>query len=125
MDDLAELAARLARFDAEPVHRQALADAASWIEAAVQQALSHPPGGEHDAPWLRSGELRDSIAHQADATHAVIGSTSAVARYQEMGTRRDPPRPFLAPQAAALAPTVAEAIGAAVAQAIRATVAGS
>lgn len=125
MTSLAELAARLERFDVEPTQRQALDDAASRMEAAVREALSHAPGGEHDLPWVRSGELRDSIAHQADASRAVIGSDSMVARYQELGTRHDPPRPFLAPQAAALGPSVAEAIGAAVAQAIRATVAGS
>lgn len=125
MTSLVELAARLARYDAERAQRQTLDEVASRIEAAVRQALSHAPGGQHDAPWTRSGELRDSIEHQADASRAVIGSTSLVARYQELGTRHDPPRPFLAPQAAALAPSVAEAIGAAVAQAIRATVAGS
>jgi hypothetical protein len=125
MTRLTELAARLWRFDTEPVQRQALGDAASRIEAAVRAALSHPPDGEHETPWMRSGALRASIAHEADALRAVIGSTSTVARCQELGTRRDPPRPFLAPQAAALAPAVAEAVGTAVAQAIRATVAGT
>jgi len=124
MAALTELVARLRRFDTGPVQRQALEEVAMRIERAVRAALSHPPDGQHDVPWIRSGELRDSMTHEADASHAVVGSTSAVARYQELGTRRDPPRPFLLPQATALAPSVAEAVGAAVAQAIRAAVAG-
>jgi len=124
MTSLAELAARLGRIDLETVQRRALEDAAKRIEEAVRAALSHSPGGEHEAPWLQSGDLRDSIEHEADATRAVIGSTSEVAVYQELGTRTVSPRPVLAPIGAALGESVAKAIGGAVAHAIRAAVAG-
>jgi len=118
MANLAEISARLGRIDLEPVHWQALEEAAQRIEAAVRSMLSHPPGREHDMPWLRSGELRSSIAHEADAEGATIGSTSMVAVYQEVGTRSDPPRPFLPPVAATLGEPVAETIGEAVVEAI-------
>jgi HK97 gp10 family phage protein len=124
MTNLAEFLARLGRVELEAVHRRALEEAAQRIEAAVQSALSHPPGGDHDTPWLRSGELRNSIAHKADAEGATIGSTSMVALYQEVGTRNDPPRPFLAPVAAAIGEEVAEAIGSAVVETIRAAIRG-
>lgn len=110
MAKLAEISARLGRIELEPVHRRALEEAARRIEAAVRSMLSHPPGGEHDMPWLRSGELRSSIAHEVDANCAEIGSTSMVALYQEVGTRSAPPRPFLAPVAAALGEPIAEAV---------------
>lgn len=48
-------------------------------------------------PLLRSGELRDSISHEVASHEAVIGSTSDVAVFQEMGTDKIPPRPFLGP----------------------------
>ena len=124
MANLAEISARLGRIELETVHRRALEEAAQRIEAAVRSMLSHPPGWEHDTPWLRSGELRSSIAHEADADGATIGSTSIVALYQEVGTRNDPPRPFLAPVAAALGEPVAEAIGDEVVETIRAALAG-
>lgn len=124
MTSLGELSNRLRRVHLEAVQRRALEDAAQRIEEAVRTALSHSPGGEHDAPWLQSGELRDSIEHEADATRAVIGSTSEIAAYQELGTRTVPPRPVLGPVAAALGQSVAEVIGAAVADAIRTAAAG-
>lgn len=114
-----DIAARLARFDPAASQRQALDDAAGRIAEAVRTVLSQRPGGEHQMPWLRSGELRDSIAHSADENRAVIGSTSAVARYQEEGTKSDPPRPFLAPVAARLEDSVRAEIAGVIVEAIR------
>jgi len=56
-------------------------------------------GFTEDDPLLRSGAMRDSISHAVAGTDAVIGSTSDVAVYQEMGTDKIPPRPFLGPAA--------------------------
>lgn len=51
-------------------------------------------------PLLRTGELRGSIEADAEGTatgvEGVIGSNSQVALWQEMGTAKIPPRPFLA-----------------------------
>lgn len=56
-------------------------------------------GYTEDDPLLRSGALRDSISHEVGAGEAVIGSDSDIAIYQEMGTDKIPPRPFLGPAA--------------------------
>lgn len=50
-----------------------------------------------DDPLLRTGELRDSIEVSAKGNEAVVGSVGDIALYQEVGTDRIPPRPFLGP----------------------------
>lgn len=54
-------------------------------------------GFTENDPLLRSGELRDSISHEVSGHEAVIGSTSDVAVFQELGTDKIPARPFLGP----------------------------
>ncbi|MBB5189604.1 HK97 gp10 family phage protein [Silvimonas terrae] len=56
-------------------------------------------GYTENDPLLRSGDLQRSIEHEVGYTEAVIGSKSPVAAYQEFGTYRIPPRPFLGPAA--------------------------
>ena len=50
-------------------------------------------------PLLRTGEMRDSIEHKTTiepyGSAGVLGSYSLIALWQEMGTSRIPPRPFL------------------------------
>ena len=48
-------------------------------------------------PLLRTGELRDSIETHVEGAEATVGSASMIALYQEQGTDRIPPRPFLGP----------------------------
>ncbi|MGI4941024.1 MAG: HK97 gp10 family phage protein, partial [Janthinobacterium lividum] len=101
-----ELAERLARLQIAKTQEAALEAAAARLAVAVRDALSavpgDAPGHAHDAPWVRSGALRDSIGHAVDADRAVVGSGDPVAAFQECGTPRMPPRPFLAPAAAVL-----------------------
>lgn len=52
-----------------------------------------------DAPLLREGDLRDSIKHEVVGLEAVVGSESDIAAYQEFGTDKIPPRPFIGPAA--------------------------
>lgn len=52
-----------------------------------------------DEPLLRTGALRDSISRQVSGNEALIGSTSDVMLYQELGTSKIPPRPVLGPAA--------------------------
>lgn len=54
-------------------------------------------GFTENDPLLRTGELRDSIENEVHGFEAVIGSASDVAVYQELGTDKIPPRPFLGP----------------------------
>ena len=117
--DPRQLARRLARLDLGATTQAALAQAAGNLRAAVRQELSQPPGAPHDVPWLRDGTLRDSIGISVNAEGATIGSTDPVALDQECGTRTDPPRPFLAPAAAADGAVIAASVGAAVVQRMR------
>jgi hypothetical protein len=50
------------------------------------------------SPLLRTGEMRDSIRRELDpiALEVIVGSSDPRALWQEMGTSRIPPRPFLA-----------------------------
>jgi phage gpG-like protein len=118
------LHAALGRLDLSAVGETALASAAAAIEMRVRAALSHPVGGAHAAPWLRSGGLLDSISHQTVGTEAVVGSTSLIAVYQELGTRTDPPRPFLAPAAMLESEATANLVAESVVVAIAAALAG-
>jgi hypothetical protein len=115
-----DLAHALDQVEFSDAARVALTDVAERIAASVRDALSHPPGSGHDVPWERSGDLRSSIGVDATSDNAVIGSTSPVAVYQELGTHTDPPRPFLAPVAMAMAEDTATAIGAAMAETLAA-----
>ena len=116
----AELAAWLAQLPFEAVRRDALERSASLMAEAVRETLSQTPAeGGHEAPWLRSGALRDSIGHDADDGAAVIGSSSPVAVFQELGTMRDSPRPFLAPAAEQGGEEAARLVGAAIAEMFR------
>ena len=108
---LREAVARLGRLDLAGVQRDALAECAERLKDDVRQALSQAPGAEHDAPWLETGALRDSIGAGVEDAEAVVGSSDPVAADQEFGTRAAPPRPFLAPQAVRAAPEFAAKIG--------------
>ncbi len=116
---LTELRTRLERLRAEDVMSAALAQQAEHMAQSVRDSLSNPQGaGDHDKPWLRTGALRDSIEATTNGLEAAIGSNDPAAAPQELGTSRIPPRPFLAPVAAASGEEVARAIGDRVAQAL-------
>jgi phage gpG-like protein len=68
----------------------------AWAELAESTKADRVRKGysEND-PLLRSGKLRDSISHHTDHLVAVIGSNEDVAVWQELGTNKIPPRPFL------------------------------
>ncbi len=91
----------LERLPVPDARQAALQSAGEQLERAVRASLSHMPGEDHAAPWLRTGELHDSIGYQCDCSTLIVGSVSQVAVDQELGTRSIPPRPFLATTAAA------------------------
>lgn len=62
-------------------------------------------------PLLRSGGLRDSIGHRSNSREAVIGSNKDEAVWQELGTKKIPPRSFLGSAGAAKADEVVDLIG--------------
>lgn len=70
---------------------------APLAEATVADRVAN--GFSPDEPLLRTGELRESIEVEAQGDKAVVGSRSDIAMYQELGTSKIPPRPFLGPAA--------------------------
>ncbi len=120
------LALRLAGLSIEQVAQQALVAAAEQLAETVRVALSKPAPSQarhasigHDAPWLRTGALRDGVSVQADGGRVRVVSADKAARAEEFGTTRMPPRPVLGPAAAANGQAVAEAVGQAVAELLR------
>lgn len=67
--------------------------------AASTEADKAAKGYPENEPLLRKGDLRDSIKHEVSGLEAVIGSKSDIAAYQEFGTNKIPPRPFIGPAA--------------------------
>ncbi len=70
---------------------------ANLAESTVNDRISK--GFSPDEPLLRTGDLRESIEREVKGLEGVVGSKSDIALYQEMGTERIPPRPFLGPAA--------------------------
>lgn len=77
---------------------------ANLAETTVDDRLRK--GFTPDDPLLRTGALRNSITTSVDGSVAAIGSASDIALYQEQGTSKIPPRPFLGPAAYNSAKTV-------------------
>ncbi len=68
----------------------------AWAELADSTKADRVAKGfPANNPLLRSGELLHSISHSVEGDHAVVGSDSDIAVYQEMGSSRIPPRSFL------------------------------
>jgi phage gpG-like protein len=109
---------QLAIVDIPAVATCALEAAAQDLEAKVRDLLSQTPGQDHSVPWLRTGTLRASIGHNTDGNVAVVGSTSDIAVDQELGTRTNSPRSFLAATASAEADGVIALIVNALAQSL-------
>jgi phage gpG-like protein len=119
MMTLTGFAELLARIPVEQAAHDALDTAAAALAEKVRDTLATPPGGPHGTPWKQNGALADSITHETDGTTAIVGSASPVAAWQECGTVRMPPRPFLAPGAQQSGDAIAHAIGLAVTEAFR------
>lgn len=70
----------------------------AWDELAESTKADRVRQGySEDDPLLRTGELRDSISHRVMGLAAVVGSTDDKAVWQEYGTEKIPPRPFIGP----------------------------
>jgi phage gpG-like protein len=96
---------------------------AAWAELAdTTKADRRSKGFPENNPLLRSGELLHSIGHSVDGHHAVVGSTSDIAVYQEFGTPHAahpiPQRSFLGGAAFRKGKDAADAAGKAVAHSV-------
>lgn len=79
-----------------------------WYPGKVDLGYAPP-----DNPLVREGDLRESIGHEVDHLDAVIGSPEDNALYQELGTSKMPPRPFLGPAGFENKEAIAKLVGAA------------
>jgi phage gpG-like protein len=59
-----------------------------------------------DTPLLETGKMRASIEWNASGNTGAVGSNSDVAVFQELGTSRIPPRPFLMGAAMEMEPKI-------------------
>jgi hypothetical protein len=84
----------------------------AWAELAesTKQDRERQGYSEND-PGLRSGDMRDSIEHNANAHEAHVGSNDDNMVFFELGTVKQPPRSVLGGAAFEKAPEVVELIG--------------
>ncbi len=101
-------------------YQQASGSFPAWAELAERTRQDRVTKGfPEDEPLLRTGDLRDSIKSETDGNRGIVGSTSKIALYQEIGTAGGahggpiPPRSFLASTGAETAPEVVAAVSAA------------
>lgn len=64
---------------------------------AEKQRLGYTGRLSDDDPLYRTGEMRLSISYRIEGLALTIGSPDQVAKFQEIGTARIPPRPFIGP----------------------------
>ncbi|TAL01842.1 MAG: hypothetical protein EPO08_09130 [Rhodospirillaceae bacterium] len=113
-----EIAAEIAR-DKIGEYQGAIGSFPAWAPLATSTVeektrLGYAPP---DNPLLRTGELRDSIGTSVEravptaSVVAIVGSTSPIARYQEIGTTYIPPRPFIGPAMLEAEPAIADGLG--------------
>lgn len=70
-----------------------------------------------DKPGINTGEMRNSIEWTAKGNEGAVGSNNEKAVWFELGTRRQPPRSFLAGAARAMEPKIHQMAGRQIAQA--------
>jgi len=70
-----------------------------WEQLAESTLAQHAALGIGDTPLMLTGQLYASIEHQVHGTEAVIGTLMDIGAYQEFGTEKIPPRPFMGPAA--------------------------
>jgi hypothetical protein len=98
-----------------------LKEATKWRHSmAIVDGIAAPDAG-YNTPLLITGELRESIQHEAGAKEFVVGSESPIMEGQELGNERGlPPRPVLGTAMYRNAEVVANLVG----QAVEDTLAG-
>lgn len=82
--------------------------------AASTRADRVRQGYSEDEPLLRSGRLRDSIQSEVVGLAAIVGTKSEIGLWQEVGTDRIPPRPFIGPAYVRKIDPLMESIGLAI-----------
>lgn len=80
------------------VYQPAVGPFEAWAPLAESTKADRVRSGyTEDDPLLRSGELKNSIESEVVGLAAIVGTKSEIGLWQEMGTDRIPPRPFIGP----------------------------
>ncbi|SHG91883.1 hypothetical protein [Bradyrhizobium erythrophlei] len=83
-----------------------------WPELAPStQDDRESHGFAPDEPLKRTGEMRDSVWYKVGHDEVTVGTDSQIAVWQELGTSRIPPRPFLQGAAQHKMPEALDIIG--------------
>lgn len=80
------------------VYQPAVGPFEAWAPLAESTKADRVRSGyTEDDPLERSGELKNSIQSEVVGLAAIVGTKSEIGLWQEMGTDRIPPRPFIGP----------------------------
>ena len=92
-----EAAGRILVTDAKTMIGEEIREWADLAPSTVEEKQRLGYTGQVSAtdPLLRTGQLRNSISSGVEGHKLVLGSDDPVAPYQEFGTSRIPPRPFI------------------------------
>jgi len=97
------------------VYQPAYGPFEAWAPlAASTKADRVRQGYTEDDPLLRSGELRGSIESEVVGLAAIVGTKSQIGLWQEVGTTRIPPRPYIGPAYVRKIDPLMESIGRAI-----------
>jgi len=97
------------------VYQPAVGPFNAWaVLADSTQADRVRAGYTANDPLLRSGDLRESIESEVMGLAAIVGTKSEIGYWQEMGTTKMPPRPFIGPAYVRKIDNLMEAIGRAI-----------
>jgi phage gpG-like protein len=92
-----DAAGKMLRREARDMIGEEIPQWADLAPATVQEKQRLGYTGQVSAtdPLLRTGELRNSIDYEVGEHKVTLGSTDPIAPFQEHGTAKIPPRPFI------------------------------
>lgn len=97
------------------VYQPAVGSFDAWAPLADSTMAGRVSSGySPNEPLLRSGELRDTIESEVVGLAAIVGTKSEIGLWQEVGTDRIPPRPFIGPAYVRKIDPLMDAIGLAI-----------
>jgi hypothetical protein len=103
------------------VYQPAVGPFEAWSPLAESTKADRVRSGytEND-PLERSGELKYSIESEVIGLAGIVGTKSEIGLWQEVGTDRTPPRPFIGPAYVRKIDPLMESIGRAIARGFKA-----
>ncbi|WP_182056506.1 hypothetical protein [Pantoea sp. ME81] len=103
------------------VYQPAVGPFEAWSPLAESTKADRVRSGfTEDDPLLRSGELKNSIESEVVGLAAIVGTKSEIGLWQEVGTDRIPPRPFIGPAYVRKIDPLMESIGRAISRGFKA-----